>query len=134
MRNGIQFALFSTAVAFVLAEKSPAQSPGSRDPPLRPRSGEDARAPNAAQSGQQTGRAGLGWYLAGRLGFHGVADGSRTTLPASDHPMSLIFSEKTCTVWLGDTKVASLSYSLDPKQNPWTLDMKFGRVERWRVG
>ena len=51
------------------------------------------------------------------------------TLPASDHPMSLIFSEKTCTVWLGDKKVASLSYSLDPKQNPWTLDMKFEKDE-----
>jgi hypothetical protein len=39
-----------------------------------------------------------------------LADGSRKTLAASDRPVSLIFSEKTCTLRLGVTVLASMSF------------------------
>ena len=53
-----------------------------------------------------------------------LPDGGRKTLDGTDQPVSLIISEKTCTLRVRDTILASMSYVLDPKQDPWTIDMK----------
>jgi Tol biopolymer transport system component len=53
-----------------------------------------------------------------------LPDGSRKTLDGSDKPVSLIISEKSCVLRTGTKILADMSYTLDTKPDPWTIDMK----------
>lgn len=118
MRNGVQLVLLSTAVAFALAHKCPAQAQAERNDAKTHR-----QEPPRKSDGKHAEPALAGIWRADSVSM-ALPDGSRKTLAGSDRPMCLIFSEKTCTMWLGDTIVSSTSYSLDPKHDPWTIDMK----------
>jgi uncharacterized protein (TIGR03067 family) len=53
-----------------------------------------------------------------------MPDGSRRTHAGTNQPVSVIFSEKTCTMRSGTKVLTEMSYALDPKPDPWTIDMK----------
>jgi Tol biopolymer transport system component len=118
--------LLSTAIFLVLAGKCPAQTQADRT---------DTKT--GQKTGTKTGQVKIppksdvtcdeptlvGTWLADSISAT-LSDGSRENLAASDRPVTLNFSEKTCTVRLGTKILVSMSYSIDPKQNPWTIDMK----------
>ena len=53
-----------------------------------------------------------------------LPDGSRKTLAGDDAHAGVFISEKTCTIRTRNSIVASMSYVLDTKRDPWTVDMK----------
>ena len=66
-----------------------------------------------------------------------LPDGTRKMLAATDHPISVIISEKKLTLRLGDKVLADMSYVLDPGQSPCAIDLtsdagKMLGICRWK--
>ena len=53
-----------------------------------------------------------------------LENGKRKTFAPGEGPVNVIVSEKMFTMRVGGKVVTDMSYTLDPKQDPWTLDLK----------
>jgi TolB protein len=51
-------------------------------------------------------------------------DGIRTTLDGPDHCLNVTISERSFVIRIGNKLMASLSYALDVKQDPWAIELK----------
>jgi uncharacterized protein (TIGR03067 family) len=51
-------------------------------------------------------------------------DGKRKTYSSTEGPITVVISEKTFTLRVGTKVFADMSYTLDPKQTPATIDLK----------
>ena len=112
MKRAIQFAVFSSAVVFFTAGICAGQGRAAPSDQIE-----------AKTNGKQLQTTLVGAWKAGTVSMQ-RSDGSRTTLAGTGKPVSLIFSEKTCILRSGVKVLAEMSYTLDPKPDPWTIDMK----------
>jgi hypothetical protein len=118
MRHAIRCVVVSTAALLVFAGRIAAQSPAT------PGDAKTAEGKIEQKADDKKAEPSLvGSWRANSLSMT-LADGSRKTLAGQREPVSLIIAEKTCTLRVGDTVLASMSYVLDAKHDPWTIDMK----------
>jgi uncharacterized protein (TIGR03067 family) len=112
MKRASQFVLLSSALVLALAGNCAGQ----------------ARATHVDKIEGKTGGEPLQPTLVGPWRSDSVSmqmpDGGRKTLSGTVQPVSVIFSEKTCTLRLGIKVLAEMSYVLDVNPDPWTIDMK----------
>ncbi len=112
MKRAIQFVVFSSAIALAVGGNCAEQSPATGG-------GQTGGAP----AGKQVQPTLVGTWKAQSVSMQ-MPDGSHKNLGGADEPVSVIFSEKTCVLRLRTTVLAEMSYTLDSKANPWTIDMK----------
>lgn len=70
-----------------------------------------------------------GWPLVGTWSATSVSmtreNGIRKTLTDSDGPVSLVISDKTCTLLVRTTVLREMTYVADPTQKPCAIDLKW---------
>ena len=108
----------STAVLLALPARAPVKAKQQPDDPET-----DERKAEKKADGKQVEPTLVGnWQR--RLGLHGAGGRQSQDSCRGDAPVSVIISEKTFTMRAGDDMLADMSYVLDPKQDPWTIDLK----------
>ena len=118
MTRAIQCVLVSTAVVLALAGKGIAQSQAEHGD-----SKTDEKKTELKTSGKDVAQTLVGTWRAESISV-ALPDGGRKTLSGADRPMSVVISEKACTIRSGATTIAALTYVLDQKHDPWIIDMK----------
>jgi uncharacterized protein (TIGR03067 family) len=117
MRHSIWLAVFSTAVLLVSAGNSAGQAQAKSDEPAT----DEKKTEQPAD--KQDAPPLVGPWRAESVSV-ALPGGNRRTFLANDKPVSVIFSENSCTIRVGGEILVSTTYVLDPKQDPWTVDMK----------
>ncbi len=112
MNRAIQFVVFFSAIVLVAVGNS---------------AGQERATPNNQAEGKADGKQRqpnlVGPWTADSVSMQ-LPDGGRKNLERTGQPMSLIFSETTGILRVGAQVLAEMSYTLDTKPDPWTIDMK----------
>ncbi len=107
MRHLIRLAVVLTGI-LVLARQIAAQNQPNPD----------VQKPDSKNAGPSL----VGGWRAGSISM-ALDDGKRKTFSGGD-PVSVVISEKTFTMRVGNKILTDMSYTLGPKQDPWAIDMK----------
>jgi uncharacterized protein (TIGR03067 family) len=112
MKRATQLVVFTSAIVLAIAGNCAGQGRATPSDQIEGR-------PNASQPRPTL----VGPWKADSVSMQ-VPGGGRKTLTDTDQPVSLIFAEKTCVLRTGTNVITEMSYSLDTKPDPWTIDMK----------